>query len=137
MREVAGALAADYAVLWRLEDDRALLVWEQDWAAGEGLETLRALVRRLTFEPGVGLPGTALEAAEPVVVEDPAGVPALPRADAFGQAGLRLAVAVPLQGPDGPTGVMEFFAREPAPPSPGRLREATTAGRQLAAYLGR
>ena len=135
--QVARALGAPLGTLWLLDERTGLLRWYRDWAADEGGEELRRVARRLTFAPGVGLPGTVFANVEPAWVEDVASDPAFPREELARAAGMRSALAAPLVSPDGPLGVIEFFAPVARVPAREELEAVSMGGRQLAAYLGR
>jgi PAS domain S-box-containing protein len=137
LREVALALGSPLAVLWRLDEASGLLRFARDWAGGDATEELRRVGPRLTFAPGVGLPGRVLETLEPAWIPDIAADANFPRAGVALEAGLRSVVAAPLLAPDGVMGVIEFFWSDPRDPSAGEIQDATMAGRQLAAFLGR
>jgi PAS domain S-box-containing protein len=137
LAEVARELGAPLAVLWLFDAETGLLHWSQDWSDGDEVAALRQVERRLTFVPGVGLPGRVLESGEPAWIEDVATDANFPRADVVLQAGLRSAVGAPLLSPEGPVGVIEFFGRTRRVPSREQLDDVAMAGAQLAAYLAR
>ena len=137
LREVARALGSPLAFVWLLDDSTGLLRYEHDWGEGSAVEEVRRVVRRLSFAPGVGLPGRVLEHVEPAWIADIGAEAGFPRDELARAAGMRSVLAVPLVSADGPIGVMEFFARSPGVPAERDVDEVATAGRQLAAYLGR
>jgi sigma-B regulation protein RsbU (phosphoserine phosphatase) len=137
LREVSLTLGAAFAVLWLRDEKTGLLRWSHDWAAGDGLDELQCVGRRLTFAPGVGLLGMVLETAEPAWVEDIRAAPDFPRADVALRAGMHSLLAAPLVSPDGVMGVIEFFGPGAYAPTAEQLEDVTLAAAQLAAYLGR
>ena len=60
-----------------------------------------------------------------------------PRAAAAAAVGLHGGLAVPLRHGDQVVGVLEFFSREPGPPSAAQLAGMTAVGRQLGVYVER
>jgi len=135
--EVARRLGSPLAVMWSVDETAHLLRWARDRAEGDALQELRGTVRRLVFEPGVGLPGRVHETRAAAWVEDVGADPGFPRAEAVLRSGLRSVVAAPVPAGERVLGVLEFFGRSVHAPSAEELADVTLAGRQLAAYLGR
>ena len=134
--ELASSLDARLATLWLIDETTGLLRVADDWAPADEAAELRRVSRRLTFAPGVGLPGRVFDTLVAAAVEDVAVEMDFPRADVVLKSGLRSAVAVPLLSPEGPLGVIELFSRTPEWLLPG-LDDVSRAGVQLGAYLGR
>jgi sigma-B regulation protein RsbU (phosphoserine phosphatase) len=143
LREVIEAFGWSLGVLWLLDETTGLLRWGGDWAGDDGVEELVRVCRRLTFAPGVGLPGSVFASLQPDWVEDLAdALPSdageeFPRADVVLRAGMRGVVDVPVVGRDGPVGVLECFGRVAQRPSPPQLEALGVAGHQLAEYMTR
>ena len=137
LAEIGRALGSPLAIVWLLDDRTGLLRSQYDWGDGPAVEELRRVGRRLTFAPGVGLPGRILETLEPAWIEDIDEDANFPRDELTNAAGLRTVVGVPLVSADGPMGVLEVFGREPRVPTAREVEEVAMAGRQLAAYLSR
>ena len=137
LAEVAQTFGSQLGVLWLLDPRTGLLRWHSDWSADGGLGVLRRTNARLTFAPGVGLPGRVLETVETAWVEDIAQHSEFPRADAALGAGMRRVIAAPLVSSDGLMGVIKLFGREPRPPFAGEADLVGLAGEQLGAFLGR
>jgi PAS domain S-box-containing protein len=136
LRELAAALDARLAILWLLDNETGVLRVADDWAIGDEVLDLRRVGRRLTFAPGVGLPGRVLDTLVAASVDDVGADPDFPRADIALEAGLRSVVAAPLLSPDGPLGVLELFGQTPGV-LVQRLDDVRRAGVQLGSYLGR
>lgn len=137
LRELARALDAPLAALWLRDETSGLLRFAHDWATDGTADELRRIAPRLTFAPGVGLPGRILATLEPRVVEDLAADPEFPRVDVALRAGMRSALGAPLLTPSGPLGVIEVFGRETGAPAAGALEDVAMAAGQLAAFLAR
>ncbi len=133
MQEAGRATGARVVVLWILDERARALRWAGDWGADADAQAFRDACRRITFAPGVGVVGEALEADDPVWKE----VAAIPRATPALAAGLRAVVAAPLGGPDGPLGVLECFTASAEEPAPAVLEDLRLVTSQLAGYLGR
>jgi PAS domain S-box-containing protein len=135
---IAGAFGWSAGGLWLADPDADLLRWADDWSTGDpDLVAFLKLSRRLTWAPGIGLPGRVWDSGEPAWIRDLAADGNFPRVQAATAAGLKAAVAFPITGPDGPAGVMEFFGTEAREPDPEHLELARTAGRQIGQYLAR
>ena len=132
---MARDLKATLGVLWTFDAGTGLLHWRLDWAGGDDVDPLREVVRRLTFAPGVGLPGRVLAGGELMWIKDIAADDNFPRADVARAAGLRSAVGIPLVSSQGVLGGMEFLSREPATPTGEQIERLSLAGAQLAAYV--
>src|SRR5215211_369057 len=123
--------------LWEPAADRggALVcrrVWCADWFDGTDWE---AACRATVLAPGEGLPGRVVADGRPAWIER---LPEeLPRAAAAGRAGLRSALGFPLLGARGPLGALEYFSREPLPPSPDLLGTMASLGGQIGQHLER
>ena len=143
LREVAEPFGWSAGFLWLLDPRTGLLRSRGDWAAGTELSVVRETARRLTFAPGVGVPGEVFESLEPRWIADldllrsNAPVPELPRAEALAAAGVRALIAVPVVSGDGPVGVLEFLATTPQPEARERIDATAVVGQQLAEYLAR
>jgi GAF domain-containing protein len=120
--------------LWETaEEHDGQLVCRRVWCAGsfDGADWERAC-RETVLAPGDGLPGLVFADGRPAWLER---LPEhLPRAAAATRAGLRSAFCIPLAGAHG---ALEFFAREPQPPSEELLATMTSLGVQIGHYLER
>ena len=124
--------------LWLADDDMRLLRWAQSWGLDEpDISAFLALSRRLTFAPGAGVPGEVWSSGTPVWVEAIDEDGRFLRSDAAARAGLCSAVALPVMGPAGVIGVLEFVSRSHRPPEPEVLDLLGVVGRQVGQYVGR
>jgi phosphoserine phosphatase RsbU/P len=143
LREVAEPFGWCAGVLWLLDPRIGLLRCEGDWAFEDGLVELRRIMRRLTFAPGVGVPGEVFESLAPRWLHDldrarlEGDDAELPRSEAMVAAGVRSLIAVPVVAGEGPVGVMEFFATAPEAEAGERADAVVVVGQQLAEYLMR
>jgi len=134
---IVGAFGWELGVVWRLDERTGLLVWGGDWAADASLAAIRKLNARLTFAPGVGLPGKVFETLRPDVVDDLAASTDVPRATPLLEAGLTSLIGVPMVARDGPVGVMEFASRTGWRGAEEEFAALGVVAQQLAEYLGR
>jgi PAS domain S-box-containing protein len=124
--------------LWLADEDQRLLRWAQDWGRDDpAIRTFLELGRRLTFAPGVGVPGEIWASGEPVWLETLEHDERFLRTEGATRAGLRSAVAMPVLAPSGVIGVLEFVSRSPRRPEPALLDLLGTVGRQVGQYVGR
>ena len=136
LREVGIAHGCAFAAAWSVVPGSSAVRLRRDWASGTEADEIRRVSRRLTFPPGVGIVGRALESRVPVVVDDIAAQEDFPRREIALAAGLRAAVAVPLASTDHVIGVMEFISAGPGVPAE-KVADVEAAAQQLAPYLAR
>jgi PAS domain S-box-containing protein len=135
---IAGAFRWSAGGLLLVDSEAGLLRWADDWSTGEPeLVAFLRLSRRLTWAPGIGLPGRVWDSGEPAWIPDVTADPNFPRVQAAIAAGLKAAVACPITGPAGLVGVMEFFGTEAREPNAEHVELIRTAGRQMGQYLAR
>jgi PAS domain S-box-containing protein len=135
---IAGEFSWSYGALWMPDDGTELLRIVDDWSSDEAeLHEFRRLNRRLTFGPGVGLPGSVWSTGEPTWIADVGDDANFPRVELAARAGLHAAVALPVIGPGGVLGVMEFLTGEVRPVEPEQVDLLRTLGRQVGQYVAR
>jgi PAS domain S-box-containing protein len=131
------ALGWDFGALWMLEDDGQVRMrhhWQADPAATTGFARASA---ELSLEPGRGLAGRTLVAAEPVWLDDVASAEQFLRRDAAEAAGLRGALSLPLIVRGRTVGVLECFTRAKLRADP-KLRDLLmTVASQVGEHLQR
>jgi PAS domain S-box-containing protein len=103
--------------LWMADESGGLLRLVESWhRPGIEAASFVAASRKLTFQPGTGLPGRVLASGEAAWIRDVVVDSNFPRAAAAEAAGLHGACAFPIIRRGRPLGVFEFFApavREP------------------------
>jgi PAS domain S-box-containing protein len=135
---IAGEFGWVYGALWLVDDGSELLRMAEDWSQDDpALHEFRRLSRRLTFSPGLGLPGRVWASGEPAWIVDVTEDPNFPRAEIARRAGLHGAIGLPVPGPTGVLGVMEFLTRDARPNEPEQLDLLRTLGRQVGQYVAR
>jgi PAS domain S-box-containing protein len=135
---IAGEFEWAYGALWLADDREPLLRVADDWSLDEpALNEFRRLNRRLTFGPGIGLPGRVWTTGEPAWIVEVGDDPNFPRVEMTAHAGLHAAVGLPVVGPDGVLGVMEFLTREVRAVDPEQIDLLRTLGRQVGQYVAR
>jgi PAS domain S-box-containing protein len=127
-----------YGALWLSDDREALLRVVDDWGLDEpALNEFRQLNRRLTFGPGVGLPGRVWSTGEVAWIVEIGDESNFPRVEMAARAGLHAGVGLPVMGPDGVLGVMEFVTRDVREVDPEQVDLLRTIGRQVGQYVAR
>jgi PAS domain S-box-containing protein len=135
---IAGEFGWAYGALWLKDNGGNVLHVADDWSLDEPeLHEFRRLSRRLTFGPGLGLPGRVWTTGEPAWIVDVAEDANFPRIEIAARAGLRAAVGLPVLGPYGVLGAMEFLSREARAVEPEQLDLLRTLGRQVGQYVAR
>jgi PAS domain S-box-containing protein len=138
LKFIAGEFGWVYGALWLADNGSELLRMAEDWSHDDpALHEFRRLSRRLTFSSGLGLPGRVWASGEPAWIVDVTEDPNFPHAEIARRAGLHGAVGLPVPGPTGMLGVMEFLTRDVRPDEPERLDLLRTLGRQVGQYVAR
>jgi two-component system cell cycle sensor histidine kinase/response regulator CckA len=91
--------------------------------------------QRLELGIGEGLPGRVLAGGRPVWLRDVLQDPNFPREAAAKRAGLHAACAFPVMVDGRPTGLFEFFDREPREPDRAMLAMLAATGLQVGEFI--
>jgi PAS domain S-box-containing protein len=137
LAEIGTALGWELGAVWevsRADDLRCVAIWQ---ASAEDTVEFRALTERMTFNRGEGLPGRVWATGKPAWIVDVVADPNFPRAHAAASVGLRAAFCLPIRGPRGILGTMEFFARELQEPNEPLLRSMEVLGNLIGQSLVR
>jgi PAS domain S-box-containing protein len=128
----------DAGAIWEAEGDEEVLRCIGTWqASGVDVGQFEELSRKISFAPGVGLPGRVWADGEPVWVADVTREPNFPRAKAAAEVGLRGALGFPIPGADGILGVIEFYSRKSRKPDLSLVRALTSFGTQIGWFIDR
>lgn len=140
-RSLGEGLGWDYVVFWRVDPRRQVLRFGDRWRApATEFDEFDALTSAATPGPGDGLPGRVWTERRPISVadlatEEKAIADVTGRTQAAARAGLRVALAFPVQVHYQVLGVVESFARE-APAADGPLLDVASAlGSQMGQFL--
>jgi PAS domain S-box-containing protein len=131
------AVGGRVAILWLADDEAGLLRWASDWCAEPGAQAFASVSSRLTFAPGIGLPGRAWAAGELIWSPDVTADPEFPREAAARDSGLRGAIEVPLRGSGAVHGVLEVLGSELPEPDDPTQRLLQMLGDQVGQFLAR
>ena len=127
LAEIGTALGWELGAVWEIsagDELRCVAVWQ----ASPDESEFRSLIEHVTFECGEGLPGRVWESGRPAWIADVVADANFPRAEAAARAGLRAAFCLPIAGPDGIVGTMEFFTSKPLEPDAPLLASMTVLG---------
>ena len=97
LEEVCVALGWDYCEAWVPGRSGEVLECSPVWCGcGEVLRDFRSFSERLTFAPGVGLPGQVWVSKQPEWIADISTRPDIPRCDIARKAGIKACLGVPV-----------------------------------------
>ncbi len=133
----AESVGGHVAILWLADDEAGLLRRASDWCADVGAQGFVAVSRRLTFAPGVGLPGRAWATDDLLWSADVTADPDFPREEAARDSGLRGAIEIPLRGSGAVHGVLEVLGPELTGPDELTRRLLQRLGDQVGQFLAR
>jgi diguanylate cyclase (GGDEF)-like protein/PAS domain S-box-containing protein len=109
------------------------------WHAANGgrYDEFRRVSERMSFEPGVGLPGRVLESREPAWIVNVNRDPNFPRARMAGEIGVSAGFAFPVLFGDTVLAVLEFYSPQATEPDDALLRIMAQVGNQLGRAIER
>jgi len=126
------------AILWRVDPDRETMEYVDSWTAAEpDLLRFTELTRQRQIIEGRGFAGRVWSTREPLWTPDLHADQSYPRARHAVEAGLRMAVAVPVIARGELVGVMDFFARDVRESAPEHLALLKMLGSQVAQFMDR
>ena len=125
-------------VRWSVDSQAQVLrCAEMHVAPTQVLQEMVEVNRRVTFPPGVGLPGQVWSTGRAAWIADVVHDPNFPRATAAAKDGLHGAFGFPIIGPGGFLGVMEFFSTEIREPNAEVLALFEGIGGQVGQFIER
>ena len=123
---------------WAVDPDTKVLRCAEMWTTPTWkLQEFVEMNQRITFAPGVGLPGRVWSEARAAWISDVVQDPNFPRAVSAAKDGLHGAFGFPIVGPSGFLGVMEFFSPEIRKPDEDVLRMFDAIGGQVGQFIDR
>ncbi len=128
----------DLGDLWVVDRSANVLVCVDLWHVESlGADEFCDVTRRITFAPGVCLPGYVWSTRQPTWIEDIAKDPKIRRAEVATKAGLHGGLGFPIQFGNELLGVAEFFSRESRPPDTELLLMFDSLGSQIGQFMER
>jgi two-component system sensor histidine kinase/response regulator len=138
LEAVCLTLGWEHGAFWQVDRQAGVLRCGDLWAPpGARFAEFEALSRKMTFVPGVGLPGRLWSERRPAFILDVLQDANFPRAPVAAREGLRSAVGFPILVGGAVFGVMEFFTREIRQPDAELIAMLETIGHQLGLFIER
>ncbi len=138
LQEVCESLDWVVGSRWAVDPDANVLRCAEMWThPAWGILELVEMNRRVTFAPGVGLPGRVWSGVRAAWISDVVQDPNFPRAVAAAKDGLHGAFGFPIVGSSGFLGVMEFFSPEIRDPDEDVLSMFEAVGGQVGQFIER
>lgn len=138
LQAVVGNLGWSLGEFWQVDAVLNRLTCSNIHAAdGVQADEFIEVSRKMTFEPGAGLPGRVWADGQPHWIMDVLKDDNFPRAPHAEKAGFHTAFAFPIRKSGKIAGVMEFFTRELHPSDEGLLRLFWGIGIQIGQFMER
>jgi signal transduction histidine kinase/DNA-binding response OmpR family regulator len=138
LQEVCESLDWVVGARWAVDPDAKVLRCAEMWTAPAWkLQEFVEMNQRITFPPGVGLPGRVWSGVRAAWISDVVQDPNFPRAVSAAKDGLHGAFGFPIVGSSGFLGVMEFFSPEIRKPDEDVLRMFEAVGGQVGQFIER
>jgi len=132
------SLGLDMGAIWKVDAEAKLLRFVELWhKPAVKIPEFAAITRRMTFPPGLGLPGRIWATGEPAWIVNAVEDSNFPRAPVAAKEGLHAAFGFPIKLDDQVLGVIEFFSRQILPPDEDLLRMMATIGAQVGQFIVR
>lgn len=135
-------LAWEFGAVWEADRQSSSLHCIRTWITAQAAEVAEirefvAFSERVTFGPGVGLPGRVLESGEAAWIFDAPRDGNFPRAEVAERAGLHAAFCFPIRSAGECIGVIEFFSRERRQPDPDVVETMDLVGSLIGQFVAR
>ncbi len=138
LKAICESIGWDVGVLWVVDHEANVLRCVDLWyVENEAIGEFRDLSQRLTFAPGVELPGRVWETCQPGWIVDITQDPKFLRAATATEAGLRGGFGFPISLGNEILAVAEFFSRESHPPEKELLDLFSLIGSQIGQFIER
>src|SRR5207253_2975208 len=138
LQEVCESLDWVVGSRWAVDPDANVLRCAEMWThPAWGIQELADMNRRVTFAPGVGLPGRVWSGVRASWISDVVKDPNFPRAVPAAKDGLHGAFGFPIVGSSGFLGVMEFFSPGIRGPDEDVLSMFEAVGGQVGQFIER
>jgi len=135
LRALGEGMGWEFGAYWTVGEGSVLRCRETWTVSGLDLSSFEAVTRGSSSEPGVGLPGRVWASERPAFIPELTADPDFPRAAAAAEAGLTVAVGLPLLAGGAVRGVIEYFTREPRSPAPEAIEMMGTLAAQVGRFL--
>jgi PAS domain S-box-containing protein len=138
LEAVGSSLGWEFGAIWRVDEKDNVLRSVEVWNAPEHpVPEFGEHTRRITFPPGVGLPGRVWSGNQTAWIPDVVHDTNFPRAPYAQKANLHGAFGFPIRIGGRVIGVMEFFSREIREPDHELLEMFDAIGSQIGQFIER
>ncbi len=138
LQAICEALEWDLGEMWLLESDTRLLHCSELWHLPSlEVSEFRDVSRKITFLPGIGLPGRVLSRVQPTWISDVVNDSNFPRAEIASRAGFHGAFGFPVLSGREVLGTISFFSHEIRQPDRELLAMMMSIGSQIGVFIKR
>ena len=138
LKGICQTLAWDWGEIWVLDKSENILRCLDIWyESGSEFKQLEEITRKITFAPGIGLPGRILSKFQPIWLTDICNDQNFLRADIASQLGLKTAFGFPIHGGNTNIGVMVFFSKNMQLENADLLKGMMSIGKQIGQFIKR
>jgi hypothetical protein len=138
LKGICQTLAWDWGEIWVMDKSENILRCLDIWyESGSEFKQLEEITRKITFAPGIGLPGRILSKFQPIWLTDICNDQNFLRADIASQLGLKTAFGFPIHGGNTNIGVMVFFSKNMQLENADLLKGMMSIGKQIGQFIKR
>ena len=138
LKGICQTLAWDWGEIWVMDKSENILRCLDIWyESGSEFKQLEEITRKITFAPGIGLPGRILSKFQPIWLTDICNDQNFLRTDIATQIGLKTAFGFPICGGNTNIGVMVFFSKNMQLENADLLEGMMSIGNQIGQFIKR
>jgi len=138
LKGICQTLAWDWGEIWVMDKSENILRCLDIWyESGSEFKQLEEITRKITFAPGIGLPGRILSKFQPIWLTDICNDQNFLRTDIATQIGLKTAFGFPIRGGNTNIGVMVFFSKNMQLENADLLEGMMSIGNQIGQFIKR
>ncbi|MTJ21411.1 response regulator [Dolichospermum sp. UHCC 0352] len=138
LKGICQTLAWDWGEIWVMDKSENILRCLDIWyESGSEFKQFEEITRKITFAPGIGLPGRILSKFQPIWLTDICNDQNFLRTDIATQIGLKTAFGFPIRGGNTNIGVMVFFSKNMQLENADLLKRMMSIGDQIGQFIKR
>ncbi len=138
LKGICQTLAWDWGEIWVMDKSENILRCLDIWyESGSEFKQFEEITRKITFAPGIGLPGRILSKFQPIWLTDICNDQNFLRTDIATQIGLKTAFGFPIRGGNTNIGVMVFFSKNMQLENADLLKGMMSIGDQIGQFIKR
>ncbi|QSV53524.1 MAG: response regulator [Dolichospermum sp. UKL201] len=138
LKGICQTLAWDWGEIWVMDKSENILRCLDIWyESGSEFKQFEEITRKITFAPGIGLPGRILSKFQPIWLTDICNDQNFLRTDIATQIGLKTAFGFPIRGGNTNIGVMVFFSKNMQLENTDILEGMMSIGNQIGQFIKR